>query len=164
MILSQRVHLFPFRTQKLSSAEAKILVWRRTGKIAHRQHRTAKSTDLAVSIYILHLRCRLYSSLAQSVEHLTVNQGVAGSSPAGGAKQNHRNCDGFFVAPHLLDLRRSDILARSAQGARFISPRSETELVAWFKSHRNCDGFFVAPHLLDLRRSDTLLRAKRGTG
>ena len=40
-----------------------------------------------------------YSSLAQSVEHLTVNQGVAGSSPAGGAKQNHRNSDGFFVAP-----------------------------------------------------------------
>ena len=27
----------------------------------------------------------IYSSLAQSVEHLTVNQGVAGSSPAGGA-------------------------------------------------------------------------------
>ena len=30
---------------------------------------------------------RVYSSLAQSVEHLTVNQGVAGSSPAGGAKK-----------------------------------------------------------------------------
>ena len=28
-----------------------------------------------------------YSSLAQSVEHLTVNQGVAGSSPAGGARK-----------------------------------------------------------------------------
>ena len=27
-----------------------------------------------------------YSSLAQSVEHLTVNQGVVGSSPTGGAK------------------------------------------------------------------------------
>ena len=27
----------------------------------------------------------LYSSLAQLAEHLTVNQGVAGSSPAGGA-------------------------------------------------------------------------------
>ena len=26
------------------------------------------------------------SSLAQSVEHLTVNQGVVGSSPTGGAK------------------------------------------------------------------------------
>ena len=28
-----------------------------------------------------------YSSLAQSVEHLTVNQGVTGSSPVGGAKK-----------------------------------------------------------------------------
>ena len=27
----------------------------------------------------------VYSSLAQSVEHLTVNQGVTGSSPVGGA-------------------------------------------------------------------------------
>ena len=39
----------------------------------------------------VHLNARkdnicLYSSLAQSVEHLTVNQVVAGSSPAGGAK------------------------------------------------------------------------------
>ena len=35
VILAQRVHLFPFRTQKLSSAEATILAWRRAGKIAH---------------------------------------------------------------------------------------------------------------------------------
>ena len=28
----------------------------------------------------------LYSSLAQSVEHMTVNHGVVGSSPTGGAK------------------------------------------------------------------------------
>ncbi len=27
---------------------------------------------------------KVYSSLAQSVEHLTVNQGVVGSSPTGG--------------------------------------------------------------------------------
>ena len=30
--------------------------------------------------------CTLYSSIAQSVEHLTVNQGVTGSSPVGGVK------------------------------------------------------------------------------
>ena len=35
VILSQRVHLYPFRTQKLSSAEATILGWRRPGKIVH---------------------------------------------------------------------------------------------------------------------------------
>ena len=33
-----------------------------------------------------------YSSLAQSVEHLTVNQGVAGSSPAGGAIMVQQFC------------------------------------------------------------------------
>ena len=38
MILTQRVHPFPFRTRKLSSAVAKILVWRRTGKIAQCRH------------------------------------------------------------------------------------------------------------------------------
>ena len=57
-VISQRVHLFPFRTQKLSSAEAKILVWRRTGKIAHRQHRTAKlNIGLAVSVYVGEFDC-----------------------------------------------------------------------------------------------------------
>ena len=33
----------------------------------------------------------IYSSLAQSVEHLTVNQGVVGSSPSEGAK---KKCSG----------------------------------------------------------------------
>ena len=41
VILTQRVHPFPFRTRKLSSAVAKILVWRRTGKIAHCRHTTS---------------------------------------------------------------------------------------------------------------------------
>ena len=38
-----------------------------------------------------------YSSIAQSVEHLTVNQGVTGSSPVGGVKKHliHLRC--FFV-------------------------------------------------------------------
>ena len=33
-----------------------------------------------------------YSSLAQSVEHLTVNQGVVGSSPTGGAIMGQQFC------------------------------------------------------------------------
>ena len=90
MILSQRVHPFPFRTRKLSSAEPKILAWRRAGTIGHCRH-LARATVLAakgnmgmhsdtplVSLYF-------YSSLAQSVERVTVNHDVAGSSPAGGA-------------------------------------------------------------------------------
>ena len=39
VLQTQRVHLFPFRTQKLSSAVAKILYGRLYGKIAQRWHR-----------------------------------------------------------------------------------------------------------------------------
>ena len=38
-----------------------------------------------------------YSSLAQSVEHLTVNQGVVGSSPTGGAKTESTASAVLFV-------------------------------------------------------------------
>ena len=38
VILTRRVHPFPFRTRKLSFAVPKILVWRRTGKIGHSRH------------------------------------------------------------------------------------------------------------------------------
>ena len=34
----QRVHLYPFRTQKLSSAMPTILAWRRVGKIGRCEH------------------------------------------------------------------------------------------------------------------------------
>ena len=66
VFMATRFHPFPFRTRKLSSFASKILGWKRPGKID---------------------RCRhlQYSSIAQSVEHLTVNQGVTGSSPVGGA-------------------------------------------------------------------------------
>ena len=39
----------------------------------------------------------IYSSLAQSVEHMTVNHGVVGSSPTGGAKTKGRSQDLPFV-------------------------------------------------------------------
>ena len=52
----------------------KILVWRRAGKIGRRQ----------------------YSSLAQSVERMTVNHDVAGSSPAGGARKKQVARLAFF--------------------------------------------------------------------
>ena len=59
--MAKSFHLFPYRTQKLSSFTSKILGWRRPGKID---------------------RCRhLYAPLAQLVEQLTLNQWVLGSSP-----------------------------------------------------------------------------------
>ena len=82
-------HLYPCRTQKLSTYTPKVLVWRRTGRIG--------SCWLDVPL----LRGIYYSSIAQSVEHLTVNQGVAGSSPARGAIENREAAaiGGFFLLP-----------------------------------------------------------------
>ena len=37
-----RVHPFPFRTRQLSSPVPTILVWRRTGKIGQRQHKSSR--------------------------------------------------------------------------------------------------------------------------
>ena len=75
MFLAVRVHPFPFRTRKLSSPVPTILAWRRAGKIGQRQHNEPETKPSG----------SLYSSLAQSVERVTVNHDVAGSSPAGGA-------------------------------------------------------------------------------
>ena len=141
VILPQRVHLFPFRTQKLSSAEPKILAWRRAGKIGHCRHRTYVQKQLSLyrfsCLLISYSTCRLskeeyerseysslahvdstqqaellptshkekykYSSLAQSVEHMTVNHGVVGSSPTGGAKTKARGiCLGLLFCLPLL--------------------------------------------------------------
>ncbi len=46
VILTQRVHPFPFRTRKLSSAVATILVGRPAGKIAHCQHPERARRDI----------------------------------------------------------------------------------------------------------------------
>ena len=66
VLFTWRVHLYPFRTQKLSSTVPTIPDWRRSGKIGRGQH----------------------SSLAQSAEHAAVNRSVVGSSPTGGAKKS----------------------------------------------------------------------------
>ena len=79
--MAVRIHLFPSRTQKLSSPVSTILGWRRPGKIERRRH-------------IL-----LYSSIAQSVERMTVNHDVTGSSPVGGAMSEQSSlCSDFFLS------------------------------------------------------------------
>ena len=76
--IARRSHLFPSRTQKLSSPVQKILGWKRPGKICRRQN--------------------LYSSIAQLVEHAAVNRRVVGSSPTWGAIKSERiNSFRFFV-------------------------------------------------------------------
>ena len=66
-----RSHLFPCRTQKLSSSSLKILGGRPPGKISCRRHK-AQNTLRSVLVY---------APLAQMVEQLTLNQWVLGSSP-----------------------------------------------------------------------------------
>ena len=75
VFLTVRVHLFPFRTQKLSSPVPTILVWRRTGKIGQCQHKG----------FGVHVKPFDFASLAQQVEHAAVNRRVVGSNPTGGA-------------------------------------------------------------------------------
>ena len=60
-----RFHLFPFRTQKLSSIALKVLCWQRHGRIRS---------------------CRIQLFLVSSaVEHPAVNRRVVGSNPTRGA-------------------------------------------------------------------------------
>ena len=106
--MTQRSHLFPFRTQKLSSVVPKILGWRRPGKIGSRrlQMRIKPNADghscfwdsvflykwpvgQAVKTAASHAangssilpRVTTYALLAQLVEQLTLNQRAQGSSP-----------------------------------------------------------------------------------
>ena len=76
VLMAVRFHLFPSRTQKLSSPVSKILGWRRPGKIERCRY---KSKKLVFTGFLA------YSSLAQSVERSAVNRNVVGSSPTGGA-------------------------------------------------------------------------------
>ena len=127
VFLTQRVHPYPFRTRKLSFAVPKILDWRRSGKIGHSRHQrdmldrkcipyfifllsSVGSADrdlytkrLCIRIYKIAVwlwsNCS-YSSLAQSVERVTVNHDVVGSSPTGGAKMSLKIIDfGAFFVP-----------------------------------------------------------------
>ena len=77
VLMTMRIHLFPSRTQKLSSWVPKILGWRRPGKIERCRYQT-QETRLSGFLS--------YCSLAQSVEHAAVNRGVVSSSLTGAAK------------------------------------------------------------------------------
>ena len=71
VILTQRVHPFPFRTRKLSSAVPRVLRWRRRGRVGHGRHR------ITLTLY----GNTTYGGVAQLGEHLPCKQGVMGSNP-----------------------------------------------------------------------------------
>ncbi len=63
--MTTRVHPFPFRTRKLSSSVAKILVWRRTGKIARCQHKDS-SCETAAAVIFISVARQVFSDRFQS--------------------------------------------------------------------------------------------------
>ena len=71
--MTVRSHLFPFRTQKLSSLVPKIVGWTRPVKIGR--------CRLLSSIRLLKPQPDGHAPLAQLVEQLTLNQWAQGSSP-----------------------------------------------------------------------------------
>ena len=107
VLIAMRTHLFPYRTQKLSSSVSKILGWRRPGKIERRRHK-AKKPGIGLFWYFSfesfheaerphRMKRKRYSSLAQSVERSAVNRNVVGSSPTGGAtKSLEQSFKAFF--------------------------------------------------------------------
>ena len=84
VLQTQRVHLFPFRTQKLSSAVAKILYGRLYGKIAQCRHRMKGRREEFLLPGIRGDPRKPGTSnggVAQLGEHLPCKQGVMGSNP-----------------------------------------------------------------------------------
>ena len=77
---SIEVHLFPFRTQKLSSITLKVLDWTRSGRISS---------------------CRILFLVSSAVEHSAVNRRVVGSNHTRGARYNLSQtikfCLGFYL-------------------------------------------------------------------
>ena len=78
VLLTRRVHPFPFRTRKLSCAVPKILYWRRYGKIGQGRHRRrSQKTPRPKKIE----KRTHHGGVAQLGEHLPCKQGVMGSNP-----------------------------------------------------------------------------------
>ena len=94
--MTVRFHLFPFRTQKLSSLVPKIVGWRRPVKIGRCRllNKAASGPSLGPGPEFA-----LYAPLAQLVEQLTLNQWVLGSSPRWCTKKSlTENVGLFFIA------------------------------------------------------------------
>ena len=85
--MTVRFHLFPFRTQKLSSLVPKIVRWKRRVKIGSRRllyGPLVKRLRQRPPTPLTSVRFRYgspYAPLAQLVEQLTLNQWAQGSSP-----------------------------------------------------------------------------------
>ena len=87
--MTVRFHLFPFRTQQLSSLVPKIVSWKRLVKIGSRRLlygplvKRLRQRPLTPLTSVRFRYGSPYAPLAQLVEQLTLNQWVEGSSPSG---------------------------------------------------------------------------------
>ena len=85
--MTVRFHLFPFRTQKLSSLVPKIVRWKRRVKIGSRRLlygplvKRLRQRPLTPLTSVRFRYGSPYAPLAQLVEQLTLNQWAQGSSP-----------------------------------------------------------------------------------
>ena len=105
MLMTMRSHLFPFRTQKLSSFVPKILGGRLPGKIGRCRYLNMDDS------YQDHPY--IYSSIAQLAEHAAVNRRVVGSSPTWGAKEESK------VKPYsLLFLRKKSVFLQNKRDGK----------------------------------------------
>ena len=145
--MTPRIHLFPYRTQKLSLVVPKILGWRRPGKIGRCRlfslitarwssgqdgglSRRKREFDSPTGHQKKGRKNRgPYAPLAQLVEQLTLNQRAQGSSPWRCTKQKSQSKrTGFFVwrtLPRLSARRihRSRLCRRSDSSRRDTRPK-----------------------------------------
>ena len=100
VVIARRSHPFPYRTRKLSSLASKILGGQLPGKIERCRNKLTDEVNMLRPLCIFFKKQNIllneYSSIAQSVERMTVNHDVAGSSPAGGARKNDLFDKSFF--------------------------------------------------------------------
>ena len=96
-MMAKRSHPFPFRTRKLSSSALMVLGGRLPGRVGRCRNKKVKpSFKKTAALIFIKRRGKnkekqiKYSSLAQSVEHMTVNHRVVGSSPTRGAKKTEQ--------------------------------------------------------------------------
>ena len=126
VILTQRVHPFPFRTRKLSSAVPIVLCWGRHGRVGHGRHRISLRNAYP-------MREKHHGGVAQLGEHLPCKQGVMGSNPIISTKQSRKTLQSKVFRLCLIECRDSNderhratirwiVVTASDQGAQF-APR-----------------------------------------
>ena len=110
------------------------------------KHSSLAHVETTQQAELYRLRCKekyslhSYSSLAQSVEHMTVNHGVVGSSPTGGArKKDIAYAVPFFLAPSRCAYHQLPISAL----ARIIWVRSRATSVSSLCERESLGSSFV---------------------